>query len=235
MSTFDFKQFKIKQDVAAVKVGTDAMLLGCFTPVEKAQYVLEIGTGTGVISLMLAQKNPSICIDALEIEQETAIEAQSNVYHSPFNRQIQVHIIDFLQFQTTQKYDVIVTNPPYFDSGVLPDDEKMRIAKHIDIQVINSWFEKIADLLLVDGECWMIIPFNSLNVWIEIAESHELFLVKQCNLYAKPSVLKRVIVTFSKLKLFSSSENFIIRTDDGFYTECYQLLTKDYHNRVPLR
>ena len=99
MSTFQFKYFTIKQEVTAVKVGTDAMLLGVFTNVSEANKVLEIGTGTGVISLMLAQKNPNVEIVALEIHAETALEAKHNVAKSPYCDNIIVQNQDFLLFQ----------------------------------------------------------------------------------------------------------------------------------------
>jgi len=126
MSVFQFKHFSIQQDIAAVKVGTDAMLLGAFTDVSNASNVLEIGTGTGVISLMLAQKNPKSNIIALEIHTETAEEATSNIARSLFFNTIKVYNEDFLNYQTAIKFDVVVTNPPYFESGLVPTDPKLQ-------------------------------------------------------------------------------------------------------------
>lgn len=235
MSIFEFKHFTIKQEVAAVKVGTDAMLLGAFTSVDNATRVLEIGTGTGVISLMLAQKKRSLSIEALEIDEDTALEAFHNVQFSDFYSQIKVYPTDFLHFQTTKKYELIVSNPPYFENGLLPENIKVKIAKHITETIMCLWFEKIADLLSETGECWLIIPFRSLDSWEFLANSNNLFLINKIILHAKPGVIKRVIVTFSKIQKTVDEINFHVRNQLGEYTKEYILLTRDYHDRIPIR
>ncbi len=235
MSTFEFKYFSIKQEVAAVKVGTDAMLLGAFTSVDDAQHVLEIGTGTGVVSLMLAQKKSDLLVEALEIHRETALEAIYNVRNSSFNSQINIQIIDFLHFQPSRKYDLIVSNPPYFENGLIPEDNKLRLAKHIDVLTVNSWFQKISEFLAFHGECWLIIPYESLEAWTVIANSNSLFLKKKILLYSKPGVVKRVIISFCKIQKPSEVINFQIRNVNGEYTNEYILLTNQYHNRAPIR
>lgn len=235
MSIFHFKQFSIQQEVAAVKVGTDAMLLGCLTSLEKEDQVLEIGTGTGVISLMLAQRFSDSFIDALEIHVETAEEATLNVKRSPFKERIKVFQQDFLLFHPSKSYDVIVSNPPYFEKGLLPEDEKLKLAKHIDYGVLSSWFVHISSLLSDVGRCWMILPSASIEAWLKIANYVGLILIEQVDLYAKPSVCKRVIICLSKIPETKVHSFFLIRKEDGTYTDEYITLTKEFHNRIPHR
>ncbi len=235
MSTFKFKHFTIKQTVAAVKVGTDAMLLGAFTDVSTANKVLEIGTGTGVISLMLAQKNPKINIVALEIHTETALEAIDNIASSSFSNNVLVQNEDFLCFQTTDKFDVVVTNPPYFESGLFPEDPKLQIAKHIDKSTIADWFRNISNVLQEEGVCWMILPTHSVNAWLELANRNGLYLNEKINLYAKPSICKRVIIGFSKILKVVNHFDFTIRDTSGAYTLEYIELTSEFHDRIPVR
>jgi tRNA1Val (adenine37-N6)-methyltransferase len=235
MSTFKFKYFTIKQEVTAVKVGTDAMLLGVFTNISKANKVLEIGTGTGVISLMLAQKNPNVEIVALEIHVETALEAKQNVAKSPYCDNIIVQNQDFLLFQASEKYDVIVTNPPYFENGLLPEDPKDIIAKHIDKATLEEWFNKISQLLNYGGKCWMILPAISLKEWIDMANTFHLFLDQRIDLYAKPFVCKRIIISLSKTSKVLIHRDFTIRNLDGTYTLEYLKLTEEFHDRIPIR
>jgi tRNA1Val (adenine37-N6)-methyltransferase len=235
MSTFQFKYFTIKQEVTAVKVGTDAMLLGVFTHVSEANKVLEIGTGTGVISLMLAQKNPNVEIVALEIHTETALEAKHNVAKSPYCDNIIVQNQDFLLFQAGEKYDVIVTNPPYFENGLLPEDPKDILAKHIDKATVEEWFNKISQLLNCNGKCWMILPAISVKEWIDMANMFHLFLDQRIDLYAKPFVCKRIIISLSKTSKVLIHRDFTIRNLDGTYTLEYLELTQEFHDRNPIR
>ncbi len=235
MSIFQFKYFSIKQEVAAVKVGTDAMLLGAFVAVQDTFDCLEIGTGTGVIALMLAQQNSGLHVVSLEIDKETAEEAEYNVFNSPYSSQIQVQHIDFLVYHSQKSFDVIVSNPPYFENGLLPEDPKLKTAKHIDSKVVQLWFDKIEQLLSSDGYCWLILPFNSLNEWVSMATNSNLFLNTEIRLFAKPNVIKRVIVCFSKVKKEFSSQDFLIRNEDGDFSASYIERTMEFHNRLPIR
>jgi tRNA1Val (adenine37-N6)-methyltransferase len=235
MSLFHFKYFSIKQEVAAVKVGTDAMLLGAFVDVTDASNCLEIGTGTGVIALMLAQQKSNLQVVSLEIDKETAEEAEYNVLNSSFSSQIQVQSTDFLVYQSQKSFDLIVSNPPYFENGLLPEDSKLKTAKHIDSKVVQLWFDKIEQLLSSNGCCWMILPFNSLSEWVAMATNSNLFLNTEIRLYAKPKVIKRVIVCFSKEKKEFSSQDFLIRNEEGNFSAAYIDRTKEFHNRVPLK
>jgi tRNA1Val (adenine37-N6)-methyltransferase len=235
MSIFSFKHFTIKQDIAAVKVGTDAMLLGAFANVSDVKKVLEIGTGTGVISLMLAQKNPSLQIIALEIHAETAKEAAINIANSIYFNCINIQHQDFLNFAVSDKFDVVVTNPPYFECGVFPEDLKLQIAKHIDRDKMDAWFCKISIVLDEAGSCWMILPFEASNAWIELANKYNLYVDQRINVYAKPTICKRVIICFSKISKNIVQQDFVIREASGDYSLEYIELTKDFHDRIPIR
>ena len=235
MSLFQFKYFSIKQEVSAVKVGTDAMLLGAFVDVHDASDCLEIGTGTGVIALMLAQQNSGLQVLSLEIDKETAEEAEFNVFNSPYSSQIQVQQIDFLAFKSRKSFDLIVSNPPYFENSLFPENPKLKIAKHIDSKVIQLWFDQMQYLLTLSGNCWMILPYSSLSEWVTMATKSNLFLNQEIKLFAKPNVVKRVIVCFSRVKKELIRQEFLIRNEDGNFSPSYIERTKEFHNRVPIR
>ena len=122
-SVFRFKQFAVRNSMAAMKVGTDGVLLGAWCPVEGALRVLDVGTGTGLIALMVAQRNVSAMIDAVDIDHAACDEAGFNVANSPWHERINVECCDFMEYcGCGVGYDLIVSNPPYFDNGLLPPD-----------------------------------------------------------------------------------------------------------------
>ncbi len=131
MSVFKFKHFSVKQSDSAMKVGTDAMLLGAFVETENKTQALDIGTGTGVLSLMLAQKNETLQITAIDIDELSAKEALINFQNSSWTNRLNVYHADFLSFKTENQYDLIVSNPPYFSTTNENKDERKAQARHI--------------------------------------------------------------------------------------------------------
>ena len=205
------------------------MLLGASIKTGNHKTALDIGAGTGVLALMLAQRNPSIQITCIEIDQKSAEECTINVNNSSwFNRINTIHA-DFTQYDFHQKFDLILTNPPYYFTDNSSNESNER-TKHITPESLLSWLNKISELLTTKGEFWMIWPSETSQQVIEIASNNKLFVSKKIDLYSKANKLSRTILCFSSNKKNRLEEKkFIIRNDDNSYTKDYCLLTSDFH------
>lgn len=162
---FHFKQFDVVNDRSAMKVGTDSVLLGAWaTPrVASPMEILDVGCGTGILSLMSAQRFPTAEITAVEIDQDAANEASDNFLSSVWSDRLHVVNTDFLQWQTERKYDLIVCNPPYFSTGERSNDSKRATARHTDTLSLESLTRRVAKLLKPDGVFALIVPEQSLE------------------------------------------------------------------------
>ena len=232
MSIFKFKQFQVNQKNSAMKIGTDSMLLGALVAVESKKEALDIGTGTGVLSLMIAQRNSSLQITALEIESNAFIEAQQNIFDSPFQNQIRVLNVDFLQFKPTKKFDLIFSNPPYFENASKSESETKNLARHDDNLPLNLLFEKVSEILQDDGDFWIILPHKTLDNYKDLALEFGLKLNAVFQIYGKENQMIRKIGVFSHQLKISTQTDLVIRCEKGNYTSQYKALTKDYHFNV---
>ncbi len=205
------------------------MLLGASINTSNHKTALDIGAGTGVLALMLAQRNPTIQITCIEIDQKSAEECTHNVNNSPwFNRINTIHA-DFTLYDFHQKFDLIFTNPPYYFTDNSSNEANER-TKHMTPESLQSWLNKIANLLTTKGQFWVIWPSETCEQVIEIGSNNKLFVSKKIDLYSKANKLSRTILCFSSNKKTRLEEkNFIIRNDDNSYTNDYCLLTSDFH------
>lgn len=168
---FQFKQFKVEQDRCAMKIGTDAVLMGALLPVDsKRLTALEIGSGTGVISLMLCQRNPKLSITSLEIDAEAQEQCAFNFEKSPWKEQLHSVHADFMNFDLNQKFDLIFSNPPFFSKSLLSDSEKRNIARHIDAELFKQWVLKAYEQLNENGLLAFIIPSESVELISQVLE-----------------------------------------------------------------
>ena len=198
MSVFRFKEFSIIQDRSAMKVGTDAMLLGSFIESNQKGNCLEIGTGTGVISLMIAQRSPELRITALEIDSESLEEAIQNFQNSPWKDRVEGVLCDFLDYSTSERFDLIVSNPPYFENGLLNESKRKASSRHEASLPLINLFQKSKGLLTEKGEFVLILPAQSAQKWIDNALKMNLFCFKEITILGKPNLPKRYILFFSK-------------------------------------
>jgi tRNA1Val (adenine37-N6)-methyltransferase len=205
------------------------MLLGATINTTNHKTALDIGAGTGVLALMLAQRNPSIQSTCIEIDQKSAEECSKNSNSSPwFNRINTIHA-DFTLHDFHQKFDLIFTNPPYYFTDNSSNESNER-TKHITPDSLLTWLNKITGLLTTKGEFWVIWPSETCDQVIEIASNNKLFVSKKIDLYSKANKLSRTILCFSSNKKNRlEEETFIIRNDDNSYTNDYCTLTADYH------
>lgn len=229
---FVFKQFKILQDKCAMKVGTDAVLLGSWVNTSNAKTILDIGTGTGIIALMLAQKSDAI-IDAIDIDKNAIMQAAENISDCKWKERIQSHHISLQQYSTdcNHKYDLIVSNPPYFVDSSKAFEESRTNARHTDQLPFVDLLNGVLNLLNSEGIFYVILPTKESQVFRDMAEEQELYLTKLTRVITrtdKPE--KRLLMQFEFTKK-TIEENFItIEKDERHsYTDEYKELTKDYY------
>ena len=168
MSIFKFKYFEINQTNSAMKIGTDSMVFGSLIDVEGKTNALDIGTGTGVLSLMTAQRNPKLIISAVEIEANAFEEAKMNFNKSPFQYQLNALHVDFLNFIPDFKFDLIFSNPPYFENASKSFNLTKNLARHDDSLPLNKLFEKASNLLTEKGHFWVILPNLSFDIALKV-------------------------------------------------------------------
>lgn len=230
--TFVFKQFKIVQDKCAMKVGTDAVLLGSWVDTSNAKSILDIGTGTGIIALMLAQKSNAI-IDAIDIDNSAFIQATENVNHCKWKERIHVHHISLQQFSsnTENKYDLIVSNPPYFVDSSKASEESRTYARHTDQLAYGDLLNGVLNLLHPTGKFYVILPTKESEQFRTLAEENRLYLTKLTRIITrtdKPQ--KRLLMRFEFIRKSFSEDSIVIETDERHsYSEEYKELTKDYY------
>lgn len=156
--SFRFKQFTVLQSQCAMKVGTDAVLLGGWTDADQPKTILDIGTGTGVIALMLAQRFPDAGIDAVEVEESAATQAAANFRSSPWADRMQCINTKVQTFQPKHTYDLIVCNPPYFSNSLQPESPSRQTARHDDLLKPEELLSSVRRLISVSGAFCLILP-----------------------------------------------------------------------------
>jgi tRNA1Val (adenine37-N6)-methyltransferase len=228
---FQFKQFRIEQQKAAMKVGTDGVLLGAWTPVKGAARILDIGTGTGLIALMLAQRS-SAAIDAVEIDALACEEARFNFEQSPWRNRLRVFHSDFLTFATllVAPYDLIVSNPPFFVDSLKTNNAALTVARHNDTLSFDQLILGARKLLCDSGRLCVIIPSSSCTEFRENARLRGFYLSQQTNVIPKDGrAPKRVLLEFTILRGYPIDNELIILDKNGFYSDAYKILTSPFY------
>jgi tRNA1Val (adenine37-N6)-methyltransferase len=216
-----------------MKVGTDGVLLGAWARVDGALNILDVGSGTGLIALMLAQRAPDALIHALDIDFDAFSQAQENVKASKFSERISLFHTSLQAFQSNQKYDIIASNPPYFSRAFKPKDESRAKARHTDSLSLKELFFVSKDLLAEDGTLSIIIPSDNYSEAMEEANQHGFSMKRLCRVYPKPQKPeKRIMAEFLKgpAKTGPMDESLIIEEEGRHqYSEAYKALTKDFY------
>lgn len=232
MSTFQFKHFSVSQANATMKVGTDAMLLGSSVDDERPSSILDIGTGTGVIALMLAQRFAEAKVIGLEIDDEACQEAKINFEQSPWKDRLETIHGDILDIQFDDRFDLIVSNPPYYENSLISENERTSRAKHAEFLPVNNLLRKVASILTENGFFWVIIPPENAESWMHQAELNQLHLQSSISILGKEGQAeKRRILAFAREKREVTSSRLTIRNSEGKYTPEYIELTKEFHDR----
>ena len=229
MSGFRFKQFAVEQDDVAMKVDTDGVLLGAWAACDGAKRILDIGTGTGLIALMLAQRNAEAEIRAVEIDETATRRARSNFDMSPWAERLDVECCAVQEFNPNEKFDLIISNPPYFVDSLLPPDAKRSTARHTHDLSFEELDKAACRLLADDGRFALILPTAEFEKYLTITQ---LSLVRRCDVYPKVGTdVKRVMAEFTKFETTSPTlETITIEQGKrGDYTDEYRTLTKDFY------
>ncbi|MFD2892474.1 tRNA1(Val) (adenine(37)-N6)-methyltransferase [Flavobacterium chuncheonense] len=229
---FQFKQFTIAQDRCAMKVGTDGVLLGAWTPLINNPYsILDIGAGTGLIALMLAQRSHAEQIDALEIDEDAYEQATDNFENSPWNdRLFCFHAgLDEFMDEPEDEYDLIVSNPPFYTDTYKSDNTQRDMARFEDALPFEDLVEA-ADLLLSEnGVFAVIIPFKEEERFVQLANDFELYPLKITRVKGTPtSEIKRSLLAFTRIQQSPLVDEIVIETARHQYTPEYTALTKDF-------
>jgi tRNA1Val (adenine37-N6)-methyltransferase len=229
-SIFTFKQFEITQANAAHKVGTDSVLLAAWANIQYAAKVLDIGAGTGLLSLMVAQRNEKVNIDAIEIDEKTMIDLCINVKKSPFTNQINPILSDFFKHQFANTYNYFILNPPYFDGTPFLINANRLNARHKTQFSWNLFFENCKALSSPNATIGFIVPFQNHENILHIANAagYKLLNSLQIKSFENSQVIRICIELSLECNSFTKQE-LVIYNNDKTYTNAYKLLTKDFY------
>ena len=234
-SSFYFKQFTIFQDKCAMKVGTDGILLGSWANILGNSQILDIGTGTGLLALMLAQRSQSsinTVIDAVEIDHDAYLQATDNVKRSPWCDRIDVYHASIQDFAANhfKQYDLIISNPPFFENAYKSSQESRTLARHNDSLLQTDILQITAQLLKSNGHLAVIYPTDLANNFQDKAKAFNLFCDRK--VYVKPtpkSSVKRILLELSKTKSLCQENMLTIEEEKHIYTKDYINLVKDFY------
>jgi len=230
-SLFRFKQFTVQQDRCAMKVGTDGIMLGAWANADRPQRILDIGSGTGLIALMLAQRFPDARIDAVEIEKGAAKQAQGNVARSLWEHRINVQHLDTEQFQPPCRYDLVVSNPPYFADSLKGPDIARNMARHADSLSAMHLLESVDRLLNSSGTFCVILPIADGTSLLVSAAEHQLHCQSICEV--RPNVGKtahRWLISFTRSEVdVVARSSLIVEAGRHNYSDEYRTLTREFY------
>lgn len=230
---FRFKQFTIWHDKCAMKVGTDGVLLGAWATAKNTLHILDIGTGTGLIALMLAQRNPQAQITAIEIDETASAQAEINAIRSPWADRINIICNDFRLFQTENKYNLIVSNPPYFVDALNCPDKQRNMARHTCELNYELLFQRSAQLLCEQGRACIIIPAEVEKLVIDTAWKYKLYPSRRLRVFTKPGKpCRRVLISFSLQEKECIEETLCIEVEHNQFTPEYIALTKEFYLKM---
>lgn len=230
---FQFKKFTIRQDKCAMKVGTDGVLLGAWANLSNAHRLLDIGTGTGLIAIMAAQRNPELQIDAIEIDPVACEQAKANVQSCPWNDRIQLFEGRVQDFKPDYSYDVITCNPPFFINSTKNPELTRTLARHCETLSHEDILQVAERLLSLPGKLCVILPIPEAEHFITLARSRKWFINKFtciCPTPNKPP--KRKLLEISRVVENTVNDTIILETERHIYHESYALLTKNFYLKL---
>lgn len=229
---FRFKQFNVDQTGCAMKINTDGVLLGAMAGKGTPSNILDIGTGTGVIAMMLAQRFTNAEIDAVEIDEQAAATAKNNFSNSPFNSRLTLYAKGFEQFfegHPEKRYDLIVSNPPFYINSLQSPGAKINLAKH----AADGFFEKLISTIAVQlkeqGAGWLILPVDTAELVKDLVKQNGLYLKKIITIHSfKDDTAHREVLVYGRSNEPLIADKFIIYSEPKVYTEMYCELLKDF-------
>lgn len=234
---FHFKQFSVSQNKTAMKVGTDGVLLGVWVSLENnPQTILDIGAGTGLIALMLAQRSHAEQIDAIEIDEDAYEQCVENFENSSWADRLfcyHASLEEFVDEMQDEKYDLIVSNPPFYSEDYKSGNKQRDLARFADAMPFEDLIISVSKLLSTDGQFAVIIPFNEEENFLRLAENVKLFPNRITRVRGtKNAVLKRSLMQFSFQKTLVVEKELVIEISRHEYTEEYKELVKDFYLKL---
>lgn len=231
-SYFQFKQFLIHQDRCAMKLSTDAVLLGALARQLSPEKILDVGMGTGVIGLMLAQRYPTSLVHGVEIEVEAFSQASENIQGSPWGQRVEIFNTSFQDYSntTTQKYDLIVSNPPYFSNHLKSAIQSRNIALHDGQLSQKELLVGVKQLLSEEGLFWLILPVREMKLFVALAQYSKLCVLDRYLIRDRPeSKPHREICSFGKgVEKGERLGKITLKENSGQYSQVYKELVKDF-------
>jgi len=230
-SWFQFQQFRVEQDRCAMKISTDAVLLGTLVQSDLPKRILDIGTGTAVIALMLAQRFPQTSLTAVELDPEAASQARENCEQSPFSERLTVIQGRFQDFPVEEPFDLLVSNPPFFPDHLPASDPKRQQALHTDSLSFEELLHKANKLLAPSGSFWVILPPRQMQDFIQYATAHGLFPTTRVGIRdsaAKPIHREVIGLTFSEPLPSVLPKEIHLKNEDGSCSEDYRNLISGF-------
>lgn len=229
---FTFKQFHIDHSRCAMKVGTDGTLLGAWATLPENGHILDIGTGTGLIAIMAAQRNPMVQITAIDIDEDCVLQARENASASPWHARIEVIHSPLQSFTPAHRFKCIISNPPYFINSQLPPDAARSTARHTTSLPFNELVEGVVRLLEKNGRFSLILPQQEMERFCSTARGI-LFLVRECEVWSTPeSGIKRIMAEFQAeppAELPIHEKIVIEERGRHEYSPEYRQLTQDFY------
>ena len=236
-SFFYFQQFSVRQRDSAMKIGTDGVLLGAWSDIDaQAKKVLDIGTGTGLIALMLAQRFPLIEIDAIEMDKTAAIEANFNFTESPWSKRLNCTPISLQDFRTASSviYDHIICNPPFYQGTYSIEKKARDQARNHTFLPLNELFSGINQFLFSKGSCSIVLPIEYKAMATQEAEKHQLYLRRFTAVKGNNHApFKRALMSYSRQPSSCESTELILERERHQRTQAYQALVEDFYLPKP--
>ena len=229
---FKFKQFTIVQDGCAMKVGTDGCLLGGWFDCSKSKNILDIGCGSGLIAIMAAQRCDAL-VTGIEIDSNAAIQAEKNVKNSPWSERIEIVNCDFLEYNTSKRFDTVVCNPPYFVNSLKCGKSQRTLARHSDSLNCKEFFAKCAEISTDTATVNIIIPSDIAEEWLSAAKENGFYASRITHIKTTPKkVSKRVLMEFSRSETATNEKTIIFEDGRGEYSEDVKNILRDFYLKI---
>ena len=228
---FQFKHFLVDDQMCAMKVGTDGVLIGAWADVEGAKHILDMGTGSGLIALMVAQRNEEAHIEAIDIDEGAVLQASKNIEASPWRERIVVAHSDANSYTSSQRFDHIVSNPPFFTTTLLSPDERRAMARHCSTLTYDDIVTAAERMLMPGGRLSLILPTSEAAQFRRVA-FERLWLSRETTvLTRKGDQPKRTMMEFVLCEepLMPRVDTLEIYDVNGTYSDKYRQLTKEYY------
>ncbi len=228
---FRFKQFAVDQTNCAMKINTDGVLLGALAQAHQPQNILDIGTGTGVIALMLAQRFAHAVINAVEIDTQAAQTAESNFKNAVFAGRLTLYPESFESYllHSDKKYDLIVSNPPFYINSLVSPQANKSVAKHADADFFEMMIKGVTNHLTNTGTCWLILPPDTAALVKIIAQQNKLYLQQTVAIKSyQDSKPHRELLVLGLDNITTANEEFVIYRQEKVYSNQYKNALRDF-------